>query len=202
MNLQGQRPAWVIEQVLDSSPFACCGDQDLFPFKCSACALPLVLCYECDTLFPELSDLRVQLPFVLDTSRCPNCAGEFSPDFMRSPQHRISFAEWSGRGHDQLLASASAQDLLGMLANAAEVLSGFLSRGMLSTAKIRIVEFRNLAEALAALVSNAESLRVRGQEIAAGSTLREALAWHATIADRTGRAYAVLGITDTLFPST
>lgn len=88
-----------------------------------------------------------------------------------------------------------------MLADAAEAISGFLRRGMLSTAKTRLIEFRNLAEAIAALVSDAEDVRARGREIASRTALREALAWHATLTQSADRAYAVLGITDALFPA-
>ena len=50
----------VREEDLDAAQFHCCGDEDLFPYKCSACGLPLVLCYACDTLYPALPDTARQ----------------------------------------------------------------------------------------------------------------------------------------------
>jgi hypothetical protein len=200
MRPQGQQPAWVIEQVLDASAFGCCGDQDLFPFKCMSCGQPLVLCYECDTLFSDLANLPVQTPFQGATSRCPKCDGQFDVRFMRSPRHRISFAEWHRHGLDHLLGNCSAQELIQILSESSEAISNFLARKMLSTARIRLFEFRNLAEALAAGVAEAEAFRDRGRKIASDRALSEILDWHATINGPTNRSYALLGITDVLFP--
>ena len=119
---------------------------------------------------------------------------------MRSPQNRISLEEWSHAGLDHLLVDPSPHELEQMLVESGDQLSDLLMRGMLSTAKIGILEFRNLAEAIAGVTSVAEAYRSRGREIALARPVPEAVAWSASIVDPTSRAYAILGITDTLFP--
>jgi hypothetical protein len=202
MTSSAERPEWVIEQLLDFDPFDCCGDEDLFPFKCSSCDTPMVLCYECDTLYADLPNLQHQLSIGGETRRCPVCGALFSSDLMREPKHRITFEEWSRHGLDHLLVNRSPQELAQWLSASAELISQFLFRGMRSTARMRLIAFRNLAEAIANLTPGVDVIRDRGLEIASSSYIRDALAWSGTIADRTERAYAVLGITDAVFPAT
>jgi predicted RNA-binding Zn-ribbon protein involved in translation (DUF1610 family) len=97
----------VKEEDLDFSPFHCCGDEDLYPFRCSSCGRPMVFCYECDTLYP---DLRSFTPYDgemnhSDSSRpifaCPQCGHQFEYYFMRSAAYHVSFEDWrrAGLGH-------------------------------------------------------------------------------------------------------
>ena len=194
-----QRPAWVIEQTLDWHPFDCCGDADLFPFKCWSCACPLVLCYECETLYTDLPDLSRRRFPAFDDYSCPRCATPFDDDFMRSPRHRISFEAWSELGLTHLLQVTPAETLMQMLGQTADQLAGFLSRGMQSTVKGRLCEYRNLAEAISDFSPCAAALRARGQAAARGP-LTEAIAWLSTFPEALDRSYALLGITDELFP--
>lgn len=171
MSNQRARPAWVIEQTIDASAFNCCGDVDLFPFKCSYCSQPYVLCYECDMLYPDLSDLHVQIPFESD-AHCARCGVTFGADLRHSPVNRISFAEWSGYGFDALLIEVSPAELFEMLCASADQIAEWLRRGMLSTARTRLVEFRNLAEAMAAHAPSADELRLKGRAVATGRPVR------------------------------
>ena len=50
----------VKEQDLNFSLFHCCGDEDLYPFKCTECGRMMVFCYECDTLYSNLWNLSKQ----------------------------------------------------------------------------------------------------------------------------------------------
>jgi len=47
----------VREEDPDFTHFKCCGDEDLYPFRCSRCGRIMVFCYECDTLYRDLNDL-------------------------------------------------------------------------------------------------------------------------------------------------
>ena len=201
MNLPAEKPSWVIEQVVDPAGFDCCGDQDLFPFKCASCGHPLVVCYECDTLYAGLPDVAVSAPFSWAKSdgtgsRCPSCTVEIPRDFMHAPANRISFAEWSAHGLDQLLAPRSVPDLLDGLSAEAQVISDYLSRGMLSSAKRRLRDVRNLADAMSDTTPNAAVYRLRGKEVMRERPLADALSWQSTIADPVLRAYALLGIAE------
>ena len=197
-----QQPGGVIEQSLETSWFDCCGDENLFPFKCWSCARPLVLCYECDTLYSNLGDLTQRRLHTSNDSPCPGCGSSFDTDLMRSPRHRISFATWREFGLDHLLRDPSPDDLLHILASSCDQLADWLERGMQSTAKSSLVDYRNLAEAIIDLSSSAQASRTRGQAIGAAGSLSQAMLWHATLLDGVDRSYALLGITDALYPPT
>ena len=72
------------DRDVNYEPFHCCGDEDLVFIKCPSCSHLMVLCYECDTLYPELSDTtkQQQIPCTRETDWfiCPNCHEPF-PDF-------------------------------------------------------------------------------------------------------------------------
>jgi len=100
---------FVREEDLDASHFNCCGDEDLFPYKCSACGLPLVFCYECGTLYTSLPDTSVYRHDLnhFEPSKpshyCPRCGHAFEYPFMKNPAYGISLAEWRAAGLDGLL---------------------------------------------------------------------------------------------------
>ena len=71
---------------------------------------------------------------------------------------------------------------------------------MRSTARTRITEYRNLAEAITVHFSDAAKFRDEGRNVALSSTLREAMTWQLHVPDPIGRAYAVLGIADAIIP--
>lgn len=99
----------VKEIDLNFAEFACCGDEDLFPFKCSSCGRVMVYCYECDTLYPDLRDTKVQEAAAnsFDPERpifgCPACGHAFEYKFMSNPSYLVSPAEWRRAGHERLL---------------------------------------------------------------------------------------------------
>ena len=194
------RPLWVIEQSLNWRLFNCCGDEDLFPFKCRACARPLVLCYECDTLYSDLDDLAARHHINHDHLSCPQCAADFDDHFMRSPLHRITFDEWRAAGFDNLLIDQPIDHLLELLTGSATHLADFLRRGMRSTARTRITEYRNLAESIAVHFPSAADFRDQGYNVAQASTLSAAMDWHSQIPGSSDQAYALLGITDAIIP--
>ena len=63
----------VEENDLDFRRFRCCGDEDLYPFRCPRCGRLMVFCYECDTLHGDLNDsfhiVAVLTPFVVEVRR-------------------------------------------------------------------------------------------------------------------------------------
>jgi hypothetical protein len=200
MSQEITRPSWVIEQSLNWRLFDCCGDQDLFPFKCHACGHPLVLCYECETLYTDLHDLSFRRIPNLDDYSCPQCAAAFDDDFMRSSRHRMHFDEWHDAGLDNLLIDRPLSELSDMLIGSAAQMADFLRRGMRSTARLRITEYRNLAESIAVHFAAAVDFREQGYNIAQSATLSAAMDWHSQIMNSSDQAYALLGITDAIFP--
>jgi hypothetical protein len=100
---------FVGEEHLDFSHFHCCGDEDLYPCKCSECGLPLVFCYECGTLYyalPDTTQSRHDLNH-FDPSKpshhCPRCRHAFEYKFMKNRSYRVTRAEWRSAGLDGLL---------------------------------------------------------------------------------------------------
>jgi hypothetical protein len=99
---------FVYESDLDFSGFHCCGDEDLYPFRCTSCGRLMVFCYECDTLYP---DLRTLVPGgevnCFDSTRpifhCPQCGFAFEYYFMRNEGYRATFEQWREAGFGNLL---------------------------------------------------------------------------------------------------
>ena len=100
---------FVQEEDIDTARFTCCGDEDLFPFKCSACGLPMIFCYECGSLYEHLPDTSRHTSEVnhFDPASphhvCRRCGHAFEYHFMRNPRYQVSMAEWHEAGLDQLL---------------------------------------------------------------------------------------------------
>ena len=188
------RPGWVIEASLNWRLFNCCGDEDLFPFKCPWCEHALILCYECDTIYADLPDLAGGHGF--EEPSCPRCGGPFDKDFMRSPRYRITFEEWETAGLGELLNDVPIAELGEQRVRAAEPLANLLRRGMRSTASARITEYRNLAEAIAPHFAAAAAFRERAYQLALSSHLSDAVDWQSRICDPMNQAYALLGIAD------
>ena len=107
--------AFVTELDLDFKHFQCCGDEDLFPFRCPQCGHIMVFCYECDTLYAELSmqrpvgDHSVVNHFDPNSPifPCPKCAFEFEYKFMKNPKYLVSIADWRSSGLSRLLRAPS-----------------------------------------------------------------------------------------------
>jgi len=102
----------VKEDDLDFSAFHCCGDEDLYPFRCSGCGRPMVFCYECDTLFPDLRTVAPGREVAVNSTHghrpifaCPHCRHSFEYYFMDNPAYHVSFEEWRAAGFGHLLRS-------------------------------------------------------------------------------------------------
>ena len=100
---------YVEEKDLNFSYFHCCGDEDLYPFKCSNCNHLMVFCYECGTLYSELSNLSKTDTTVnhfnpdKPSFLCPKCSYGFEYYFMNNPSYHITFQEWIAAGYSHLL---------------------------------------------------------------------------------------------------
>lgn len=104
---------YIKEEDLDFSNFSCCGDEDLFPFKCSVCGHIMVFCYECDTLYSDLRDTSQNNEVEInnfDPKRpifsCPKCHHDFEYYFMKNPKYEVSREEWLRSGYGRLLTNA------------------------------------------------------------------------------------------------
>lgn len=192
-------PSWVIEQSLKWQLFECCGDQNLFPFRCHQCHHVYVLCYECDTLFTELTDLSKRCIPMMDTDSCANCSVTFDNDLMRSPRHRIPYKDWQNANLDHLLVDCTIDELLRMLTASSDQIADYLRRGMRSTVRRTMTEFQNLAESIMVHVSDADVSRANGYNRTDPTNLAQAIAWYDKLPSAPGRNYALLGITDRLF---
>lgn len=99
----------VREEDLDALRFRCCGDEDLFPFRCSGCGRIMVFCYECETLYEDLHDLERHDRHLnhSDPSRpifsCPACGHDFEFHFMTNRAYDVPKADWLQAGHEELL---------------------------------------------------------------------------------------------------
>jgi hypothetical protein len=87
-----------------------------------------------------------------------------------------------------------------MLTTAASKVVELLRRGMRSTARLHITEYRNLSESIAVHFPLAAEFRDQGNDVAQSSTLSSAMKWHSAIVDPIDQAYALLGITDAIIP--
>jgi hypothetical protein len=99
---------YVREEDLDFSRFRCCGDEDLYPFRCPTCGRPMVFCYECDTLYRDLTSLQQVDGEVnhFDPSRpifsC-GCGFAFEYAFMRNERYVVARDAWIAAGFGHLL---------------------------------------------------------------------------------------------------
>lgn len=99
----------VSEEDLATGLFSCCGDEDLFPFKCPSCLRLMVFCYECDTLFHDLGDLTCKWTPVNHGNptspifSCPGCAYAFENSFMSNPSYAVSRQHWMSGGGTHVL---------------------------------------------------------------------------------------------------
>ena len=79
--IRPSNPELLTDMDVDGSYFQCCGDEDLVFLRCPACGHIMVLCYECDTLYPTLADTSTQegLGLTSETDRvvCPACEVAF-----------------------------------------------------------------------------------------------------------------------------
>ena len=198
--MTADRPAWVIEQSLETSAFTCCTDQDLLPFKCASCHHPFVLCYECDTLYAHLPDTSRQEPFTAEARACPSCRHPLPPRFQRDPHCRVTFDEWTGAGLGALLSDVPMETLGEMLVESTRQVSDLLERNMFSTARVRVWELRNLGEAIAPHFAGAARRRTEAREQGRQKGAFEVIRWTKGLPEPLERAYATLGVADIVLP--
>lgn len=97
------------EKDLNVKYFHCCGDEDLYPFKCSNCGRIMIFCYECDTLYRDLKNLEDNGRDInhFDPSKpafsCPQCNYNFEYSFMRNSLYHVTYNEWIKAGFENLL---------------------------------------------------------------------------------------------------
>ncbi|MBD2102320.1 hypothetical protein [Leptolyngbya sp. FACHB-261] len=103
----------VVEADLNFDPFNCCGNEALYPFKCSQCGWPMVFCYECDTLYNNLHDLSQNDQEINHFKpdhpgfSCPKCNYKFEYYFMQNPLYWVSIKDWVDAGFEHLLRKNS-----------------------------------------------------------------------------------------------
>lgn len=193
-------PKWVIEQLLNTSLFQCCGDEDLFPFQCDQCNHPLVLCYECETLYPDLKDLSQRESWGGGDCQCPQCHAQLDDDFfMQNDKNRISTEEWHQHGLNGLLIERTREELAVFLMLMAGELLERLNEGQ-RLIRPRFQQFRVLAKSVSGCfpesIAQCEELRQNTSSL----TLEDAVQQVSQIQKPVNRAYALLGLTDR-FPS-
>jgi len=70
------------DEDVEHEYFRCCGDEDLVFLRCPSCGHIWVLCYECDTSYPDLTHLSVtESSFLSSTEeriKCPSCHKAFA----------------------------------------------------------------------------------------------------------------------------
>jgi hypothetical protein len=107
----------VEERDLEIANFRCCGDEDLYPFGCPDCNHLMVFCYECETLYDDLTELGSKGTLVNHSDiaspifRCPRCSRAFEYFFMRNEQYKVPLAKWIELGAGHLLAKGVADEL-------------------------------------------------------------------------------------------
>jgi hypothetical protein len=89
--------------------FTCCGDEDLYPFICPSCARCMVFCYECGTLYRDVSNLSRRGSEDVNhfEPKSPafscDCGFAFEYRFMRNRMYRPSEEQWVAGGGRPLL---------------------------------------------------------------------------------------------------
>ena len=90
-NIRPSNPELLTDLDVEYSQFHCCGDEDLVFLRCPACGHIMVLCYECDTLFPDLADTSTTnaLALTTETDRvvCPACSERFEDHCFLGPEN-------------------------------------------------------------------------------------------------------------------
>lgn len=188
------RPKWVIEQIMRWERFTCCGDEDLVPLKCPHCAHIFVVCCECDSTYPNLSDLSQHMH--TGEFECPQCALSLDGDLWTD--YGVTLEEWCNSGYADLLQNRTVDWFVDILSQAAEAVGGLLTRDMDTTVKLRFPEFRSVSEAVAHAFPQSSQMREEGRLAAARLSRWDAVKWCSDLPDAIDRAYATLGVTESI----
>ncbi len=108
------RPGLLTDQDVNYEPFHCCGDEDLVFIKCPACDHLMVFCYECDTLYPDLSEPTKTAGLTVvgreDRVVCPVCSKAFEDSaFLAQPyvdKYLVTAEDVIRRGFAHLLSES------------------------------------------------------------------------------------------------
>ncbi|KLU05188.1 hypothetical protein RISK_002764 [Rhodopirellula islandica] len=130
--------------------------------------------------------------------QCSKCDAKLSPDFFNSAEHRMTFDDWSRGGLDTFLAIPPLSDLYSMLIASTNQLAGYLARNMQSTAKRHAYSVSNLANALVDCHPRAGDARRSSYRFSQSDTRKVALNAALEQTDPIVRAYAILGVSDSL----
>jgi hypothetical protein len=89
--IRPQDPRLLTDRDVDYTPFHCCGNEGLVFLRCPACAHLMVFCYECDTVYPDLTQPAkhegLRLTRLEDRFLCPACGVPFEDFyFLMTPQ--------------------------------------------------------------------------------------------------------------------
>lgn len=198
MNDSKTRPAWIIQQTLDVSRFRCCGNEDLRPFRCVHCNHPMVLCCECDTVYHTLPDTTVKSVADWSGWNCPKCASVLTGEDFVGSDANVSFDEWSSQGLDDFIRTRPITELFAIVVRSSKIVADDLRRNRQTSAKTRAREIDRIADAIAHCKPEAQDARRSARHSAASGSRSTALAACDSIADPVRRAYAILGICDTL----
>lgn len=112
--IKPRRSDLLTDMDVNYEPFHCCGDEDLVFIKCPACQHLMVFCFECDTLYPDLSDPGKWSGLALiggeDKVVCPMCSQAFADSaFLMQPyvdKYLATVADVVERGFGHLLSAA------------------------------------------------------------------------------------------------
>jgi hypothetical protein len=93
--IRPSNPDLLTDLDVDYTHFHCCGDEDLVFLRCPRCGHMMVFCYECDTLYPDLSDTSTQgaigLTAPTDRVVCSACSVAFEHHGFLMPEHVDSY---------------------------------------------------------------------------------------------------------------
>jgi len=107
-DIKPHNPELLTDSDVNYAAFHCCGDEDLIFIKCPECRHIMVFCYECDTLYPNLSDptVRQSVPLTRSTDRitCPTCGVRFADYNFLVDKYLVTAAEVIAAGYSDLLS--------------------------------------------------------------------------------------------------
>lgn len=85
-DIKPQNPHLLTDEDVEYSHFHCCGDEDLVFLRCPACGHIWVMCYECETWYPDLRDPQQQTSAsAAAVPHCPRCQVPFGDRFYLQP---------------------------------------------------------------------------------------------------------------------
>ena len=158
----------------------------------------MIACFECDALYQKLPDTSATDFLDWPGGNCPQCNTRLTADDFIAPANHISFDDWSRFGLDDLLRFRSIEDLSGMVIRSSNTLANYLQRNQQSAAKTWARNMARIADAIAHCYTGAEEARRMARDNASTVSRTTALASIMANPNPILRAYAILGVSDTL----